>query len=157
MENQLLDLKMLIFKVGQEVYGVHINQVISIERMQNITSYPNRPPHVLGVTTVRDIVTPVIDLRSALTKVSVEPTDETRLIIVQAFQSVFGLVVDAATDVLDIKADTIQRPNLLETKDISYVKGISKVDDRLLILLDIEKLLEDTTSLDELSEIIQDL
>jgi purine-binding chemotaxis protein CheW len=147
------DFKALIFKVGQEEYGVNIGQVVSIERMQTITAYPNRPPHVLGVTTLRDVVTPVVDLRAALTGESLQPTDATRIIIVQTYDNAIGLVVDAATEVLDIALDTIQHPNLLEEKDVSYLKGITKLDHRLLILLDIEKLLEDTTNLYELKEI----
>ncbi|WP_251554545.1 chemotaxis protein CheW [Neobacillus muris] len=151
------DYKMLIFKVGQEEYGVNINQVVSIERMQPITSYPKRAPHVLGVTTVRDVVTPVVDLRAALTGVELQPTDDTRIVIVQVENKTVGLVVDAATDVLNIPADTIQQPNLLQTREISYLIGISKLGERLLILLEIEKLLEDTTNLDELKEMTEAL
>jgi purine-binding chemotaxis protein CheW len=155
MENQVKvqELKTLIFKVGQEEYGVNINQVVSIERMQSVTPYPNRPPHVLGITTIRNVVTPVVDLCAALSGESLKPTDATRIVIVQAKDTEVGLVVGAATDVLDIDPDTIQHPNLLETKHVSYLKGICKLDNRLLILLDIEKLLEDTTNLDELKEI----
>lgn len=149
----LEELKTLIFKVGNEEYGVHISQVVSIERMQSITPYPNRPPHVLGVTTIRNVVTPVVDLRAALTGVHTTPDDSTRIIIVQARDREIGIVVDAATDVLDIPKDTIQHPNLLETKQASYLKGISKLEERLLILLDIEELLEDTTNLDELKDL----
>jgi purine-binding chemotaxis protein CheW len=147
------DNKTLIFKVDKEEYGVHINQVVSIERMQEITPYPNRPPHVLGVTTIRDVVTPIVDLRAALTGETVQLADASRIIIVQVFDKEIGLVVDAATDVLNIPQDTIQHPNLLETRDVSYLKGISKLEERLIILLDIEKLLEDTTNLDELKDI----
>jgi purine-binding chemotaxis protein CheW len=145
--------KTLVFKVGQEEYGVQINQVVSIERMQSITPYPNRPPHVLGVTTIRNMVTPVVDLRTALTGKNVELTETARIIVVQAQEKEIGLVVDAATDVMDIDAATIQQPNLMETKNISYLKGISYLNQRLIILLDIERLLEDTTNLDELKEI----
>lgn len=152
-KSRFQDLKTLIFKVDQEEFGIHISQVVSIERMQIITPYPNRPPHVLGVTTLRNVVTPVVDLRSALTGESLEPIDTTRIIVVQVYDYPIGLVVDAATDVLDIAPETIQHPNLLETKDVSYLKGISKLESRLVILLDIEKLLEDTTNLDELKEI----
>lgn len=155
MENQKMfqDLKMLIFKVGQEEYGVHINQVVSIERMQTITPYPNRPLHVLGVTSIRNVLTIVVDLCAALAGESLQPTDTTRIIIIQAKDQAIGIVVDAATDVLDIAPETIQHPNLMETKAVSYLKGISKLDHRLLILLDIERLLEDTTNLDALKEI----
>ncbi|NEX78071.1 purine-binding chemotaxis protein CheW [Bacillus thermocopriae] len=149
----MTDFKALIFKVGEEEYGVHINQVISIERMQEITSYPNRPAHVLGVTVMREVVTPLVDLRSALMGEALVPSDSCRIILVQVEDKQIGLIVDAATDVLDIKLDTIQHPNLLDSKDVSYLKGISKMDDRLIILLDIEKLLEKTTNIDELKEI----
>jgi purine-binding chemotaxis protein CheW len=155
MENVLQ--KMIIAKVGNDEYGISINQVVSIERMPSITPYPNRSPYVLGVTTVRDIVTPIVDLSSALKAEQMVPTDETRVIIVQAFDSYFGLVVDAATDILDIPSESIQRPNLLEARNVSYLTGISETNERLLVLLDIEKLLEDTTNLDELREIIQSL
>jgi purine-binding chemotaxis protein CheW len=60
--------------------------------------------------------------------------------------------VDAATDVIDILPETIQHPHLLQTQEVDYLKGVSKLDSRLIILLDIEKLLEDTTNLDELKE-----
>ncbi len=147
------DDKVLVFKVGQEEYGIHINQVVSIERMQEINSYPNRPPHVLGVMTVRDVVIPVIDMRTALTEEAFSPTETARTIVIQVTDHEIGLVVDAATDVITIPANTIQHPNLLAEKDISYLKGIAKLDERLIILLDIEKLLETTTNLDELKEI----
>lgn len=147
------DLKTLVFRVGQEHYGIRINQVVSIERMQNITPYPNRPPYVLGVTTVREAVIPVVDLRSALTGESYQHGDSSRIIIVLVYGNPIGLLVDAATDVLDIPADIIQTPNLLETREVTYLRGIAKQEERLLILLDIEKLLEDTTNLDDLKEI----
>ncbi|MCH6263920.1 chemotaxis protein CheW [Neobacillus citreus] len=149
----IADFKALVFKVGEEEYGVHISQVVSIERMQSIMPYPNRPPHVLGVTTIRNVVTPIVDLRAALTGETLQPGDETRIIIFQVNSSEIGLVVDAATDVLDIMANTIQYPNLLEKKEVSYLEGISKLEERLVILLNVEKLLEDTTNLDELREL----
>ncbi|MFD0824992.1 chemotaxis protein CheW [Neobacillus sp. M.A.Huq-85] len=146
------DVKSLIFKVGHEEYGVQISQVISIEQMQAITPFPNRPPHVLGVTTIRNVVTPVVDLRSALMGKTLS-TDDARLVVVQVSNKAIGLVVDAATDVLDIAPDTIQHPTLMESRNVSYLKGVSMQDERLIILLDIEKLLEDTSNLDELKEI----
>lgn len=152
------DCKVLIFKVGLEEYGVHINQVVSIERMQEINTYPNRPAHVLGVTTVRDVIIPVVDMRSALTDQSHISTDTARIIIVKVSgDQEIGVVVDAATDVTDLAPETIQQPSLMGETDISYLKGVSKLDDRLIILLDMETLLENTTNLDELKEIIKAL
>ncbi|NRD79373.1 purine-binding chemotaxis protein CheW [Bacillus sp. BRMEA1] len=150
MIGQVNDLKALIFNIGQEEYGVNIHQVVSIERLLPITPYPNRKAHVLGVVTVREIVTPVIDLRSALKGQTFETMDSSRIIIVQVNGKEIGLLVDATTDVMDLSSESIQHPQLMQANNISYIKGISKVSERLIILLDIEKLLEDTTNLDEL-------
>lgn len=147
------DSKTLVFRIGYEEYGVHISQVVSIERMQEITAFPNRPPHVLGVTTVRNVVTPVVDMRTALVGESLEASDMNRIIIVMVKDQEIGLVVDAATHVIDIVPDTIQQPHLMQTNEVSYLLGMAKLDTRLIILLDIEKLLEDTTNLDELKVI----
>jgi purine-binding chemotaxis protein CheW len=102
-------------------------------------------------------VTPIVDVRSALSGVTLDTSEATRIILVKAAEKAIGLVVDAATDVLEITTDSIQQANLMESKDVSYLKGIAKIDDRLIILLDIEMLLEDTTNLDELREIIDTL
>jgi purine-binding chemotaxis protein CheW len=151
---ELEDSKTLVFRVGQEEYGVHISQVVSIERMQEITTFPNRPPFVLGVTTVRSVVTPVVDMRTALIGEALEVSHTTRIIIVMVNEQEIGLVVDAAVDVIDILPETIQHPNLMmQIKNVSFLKGISKLESRLIILLDIEQLLEDTTNLNELKEI----
>lgn len=159
MEGQIKfqDSKVLIFKLGQIEYGVHISQVVSIERMQaiSITPYPNRPPHVLGVTSLRGVVTPIVDIRAALTGESLQQTDITRIIIVKVYDKEIGLVVDAATDVLELSPETIDDTNLLESKDASYLLGVSKLENRLVILLDIEKLLDDTTNLDELKQMVE--
>ncbi|MDQ1146309.1 purine-binding chemotaxis protein CheW [Bacillus sp. SORGH_AS 510] len=151
------DAKVLIFKIGQEEYGVHINQVVSIERMQTveITPYPNRAPHVLGVAYIRSMVTPIVDMRAALTGQSLTQTDATRMIIVKVYDKEIGLIVDAATDVLDLPPDSVEQTNILETNNVSYLMGISKFDHRFVILLDIEKLLENTTNLDDLKEMVQ--
>jgi purine-binding chemotaxis protein CheW len=153
----LSDYKVLVFKVGQEEFGLHISQIVSIERMQgiNISSYPNRQPHVLGFSSIRNVVTPIVDLRSALNGNSLNHTEGTRIIVVKVLGKEIGLLVDQATDVLDVPDETIQYPNLMESKEASYLKGVAKMDNRYVILLDIEKLLEDTTNLDELKEIIE--
>ena len=101
-----------------------------LNEWEPITSYPNRPPHVLGVTTIRNLVMPVVDLRSALTGESLETTAVNRMIIVQVHGKEIGLVVDSATDVLDITPETVQHPNLLDSKNISYLKGITRLHNR---------------------------
>ncbi|MEH7300166.1 chemotaxis protein CheW [Neobacillus drentensis] len=151
------DAKVLIFKLGQEEYGVHINQVVSIERMQtlSITPYPNRASHVLGVASIRDVVIPIVDMRAALTGEALKQTDVTRIIIVRVYDKEIGIIVDAATDVLDLPAESVEQTNILETNNVSYLLGISRFDNRIVILLDIEKLLENTTNLDDLRDMIQ--
>ncbi|NYE06738.1 purine-binding chemotaxis protein CheW [Bacillus niacini] len=148
------DCKSLVFRVGSEEYSIHITQVVSIERMQEITSFPNRPPHVVGFTSVRHMVIPVIDMRAALIGNNKGADETSRIIIVMVKDQEIGLIVDAATDVIDILPESIQQPDLmLQAKETSYLKGVSKLESRIIILLDIEKLLENTTNLDELKKI----
>ena len=145
--------KTLVFKVGIEEYGVPISQVVSIERMQEINPYPNRPAHVLGVTTIRERITPVVDMRSALNGEPFEPKDSARIIVVLARDSEVGLVVDAATDVIEMDLALVQQPHLLERKKADYLKGMADMDGRLIILIDAENMLEDTANLDDLKDI----
>ena len=145
--------KTLVLKVGVEEYGVPISQVVSIERMQEINPYPNRPAHVLGVTTIRGKITPVVDMKSALNGMLLEPKDSARLIVVTAGDMEVGLAADAATDVIEIDLASIQQPHLLESKKAGYLKGMADIGGRLIILMDAEELLEDTANLDDLKDV----
>ncbi|GAB7386436.1 chemotaxis protein CheW [Bacillaceae bacterium] len=151
--NDFKDFKAVIFRVGNEEFGVDVNQVISIERMQPVTVLPKAPSYVEGVINLRGKVILLIDLRKVFsTQEKLDDTNNVRILVISVNDKELGLIVDAATDVLDIPADSIEQKNLIHNGiDDSFILGISKLKDRLLILLDMEKMLNSTIDLEELA------
>lgn len=146
------ELKVVVFRVGSEEYAISIEDVVSIERMQPLTSLPKSPEYISGVINIRDVVTPVLDLRVALGQEQFTNHDLTRIILIRIGEKPVGLVVDAATDVMDIPVDTIQKPELVGMQMDSFLKGVSKLSERLLIILDIQKLLTEVDAFDKLKD-----
>lgn len=141
MENEL-DKKVIVFLLDNEEYAIPIEQVGSIERIEPITRVPQTADFVKGVINMRGVVTPIIDLRKRFGLKETEYTDTTRIIIVNLDDMEVGLVVDAANDVIDIPASSIEpAPEVVGAVDIEYIAGVAKLDKRLLILLDMQKVL----------------
>lgn len=105
MEN---DMKLIVFRIKNERYGVDLQQVRSIERLQTITMVPQTPNFIKGVINLRGEITPIIDLNERLNRVKTSLTDETRILIIQIENVQVGLIVDAATDVLDIDPSQVE-------------------------------------------------
>ncbi|MDB5085319.1 MAG: metal dependent phosphohydrolase [Bacilli bacterium] len=152
---KLESFKAVLFQLDQQEYAISIDQVISIERLQTITEIPKMPSHVSGVINLRGVVTPVVDIRMALLGKEAVNSETTRIIVVNADGSAIGLVVDSATDVLDIPADSLQQPKLSKENEASFLQGIAKINERLLIMIDIQCLLEDVTALEQLKEFME--
>lgn len=134
--------KYIVFRLIDEEYGVEVNQVRSIERMQRITRVPRTPQFVKGVINLRGVVTPVIDLKTRFGLGAEQYTDTTRIIIVAVDDMEVGLIVDAANDVIDIANESIEAPpEVVGGIKANYLDGIANMDDRLLILLNLEKVL----------------
>lgn len=137
------DQKVVLFNIGVEEYGIDIHDVISIEKMQPLTAIPKTPTYVTGITSIRGIVTPVFDLRLALGKTEAVDTEATRMIVIQLDGKPIGLVTDSATEVIDIPASSIQDPIITGLEEKALLKGISRLGERLVIILDIQHLLKD--------------
>ena len=134
--------QLVVFRLGDEAYGVDIGQVQGIERMQVVTRVPHTPAFVDGVINLRGQVTPVLTLRTRLGLESTEHTRETRIVVVRMGNRGVGLVVDAVEGVMRISSDQVEPPSeLVSSTDSEYLRGIAKVSDDLLILLDLEKVL----------------
>jgi purine-binding chemotaxis protein CheW len=143
-------LKVIIFQLDNEHYGVSLQQIRSIERVPETTSVPGTPNFIKGVINLRGIITPIIDLKERLNISGAENTDSTRVLIVQVGTSQVGLLVDAATEVLDIDSTKIEpASNIVTGANRGYLQGVAKLPDKLLILLDLENVL----SLEEINEI----
>lgn len=135
--------KYVIFKLGEECYGVSIKNVISIERESKTTRIPNSPDYITGLINLRGDVIPVINLRKKLGMEENSLDNNSRIIIVKEKDVVIGLTVDSSSEVLEIEDENIDKPPATEDNQyIEYIKGIGKKDDRLVIMLDIEKTLE---------------
>lgn len=134
-------LQLVTFKLGGEEYGIDILRVQEINRMTEITAMPKAPFSVEGVINLRGKVIPVINLRKRFGLAMKEFDSQSRIIVIDAGSTV-GLIVDSVSEVLRISSDTIEPPPLVTTGTGSeYIMGIGKLEDRLIIVLDIEKLL----------------
>lgn len=143
MDNEVTtERKVIVFQLMDEEYAISVLQVGSIERIEPITRVPQTAPFVKGVINLRGIVTPIIDLRARFGMGETEFTESTRIIIVSCEEKEVGLIVDAANDVIDIPEDKIEAPpEVIGAIDIDYLEGVVKLDDRLFILLNLEKVL----------------
>ncbi|ALS21656.1 MULTISPECIES: chemotaxis protein CheW [Paenibacillus] len=137
------ELKVIVFSLAHEEYGVEVESVRTIERMQPMTRVPKTPDFVRGVINLRGVVTPVIDLHGRFGFPPSEYTDNTRIIIVAVGDLEVGLIVDAANDVIDIDSDCIEDPpEVVGGIKAKYLRGIAKVsDERLLVLLNLKEVL----------------
>lgn len=138
----LLENKLIVFKIQKEEYAVSVKNVGSIERLLPITRVPSTASFVKGVINLRGIVTPVVDLKERFYHVESEFTNQTRIIIVHMDDISVGLIVEEANDVVDINKDQIEpAPEVVGSKVDDYISGVIKLDKRLLLLLDLEKVL----------------
>jgi purine-binding chemotaxis protein CheW len=137
-------LKIVAFKLGDEEYGLDIDQVQSIERIEQITRVPNAPLYVKGVINLRGKVNPIIDLRSKLNLGEAQYTENTRVIIVKYEDIELGLIVDQTSDVIDVDPEGIE---MISSNNFNadYFRGIAKVEGRLIILLKLTELMKTTT------------
>ncbi|MCZ8512349.1 chemotaxis protein CheW [Paenibacillus filicis] len=144
------EMKVIVFALAHEEYGVEVEKVKTIERMQPMTRVPKTPPFVKGVINLRGVVTPVIDLRGRFGFPESEFTDNSRIIIVSVGDIEVGLIVDSANDVIDVDTDHIDDPpEIVGGIKAKYLRGIAKIgESRLLILLNLQEVLNK-------SEIIQ--
>lgn len=136
------ELQLVVFKLGREEYGVSILQVQEIKRMTDITRVPHTPDYIKGVMNLRGSVLPVLDLKRRLSLPPQEYSDDTRIIIVKVEEITIGIIVDAVSEVLTIGQENIEPPQSVTGGVIAnYLSGVGKLDDRLLILLNLETII----------------
>jgi len=137
--------QLVVFDLANEAYGVDINAVDGIIRMQVITKVPMTLDFVEGVINLRGEVIPVVDMRKRFGLQVTEETKDSRIVVVDISGHKVGMVVDAVTEVLRITADSIEPPSsVITTADSSCLMGIAKVEDRLIILLDLDQVFTET-------------
>ncbi len=136
-------LQLVSFNLGTEEFGVDIGMVQEIVRMPEITRVPRTPEFVEGVVNLRGKIIPVVDLRKRFRLPVTENTKSTRIIIVTMNGRTVGMIVDGVSEVRRISADSVEpTPEMVASAiDASYLKGIAKLEGRLLILLDLNLVL----------------
>ena len=134
-------LQLVTFKLGNEEFGIDIIKVQEINKMINVTSIPNSPPYIKGVVNLRGNVVPVVDLRTRLALPNKEYDKDTRIIVVELEERTIGFIVDEVCEVLRISKEITEAPpEMVGGIDSEFVTAVGKLDDRLLILLDLKKL-----------------
>ncbi len=137
-----MEKQIVVFELAGEHYGVDIGTVESIIKMQSITVVPHAPAFVEGVTNLRGNVLPVINLRSRFRLPEAQPTKNTRIVIVTIAEIKVGMIVDGVSEVLRVSEDALEPPSpLVTTVDSGFITAIAKMEDKLVILLDLTKVL----------------
>lgn len=134
-------LQLVGFHVGGEEFVIDILRVQEIIRTQQLTRVPNSPDCMEGVMNLRGKIIPVIALRKRFGMEEVAPDKQNRIVVVEIQGTVLGFVVDSVSEVLRIPADTVEPPPRLGPVEREYVAGVGKMGERLLILLDADRLM----------------
>jgi purine-binding chemotaxis protein CheW len=137
MENQLV-----VFDLANEYYGVDIGAVENIIELQPINAASHVPGFVEGIADLRGTALPVVDLRKRFGLPVEEATKETRIIVIEIDGTLVGMMVDAVPEVLRVPEEAIEPlPPIVLTVDSTFITGIAKIDERLIILLDLSRVL----------------
>jgi purine-binding chemotaxis protein CheW len=151
------DLQVVGFRIGNETFGVRIASVREIVRVPDITAVPSAPDTIEGVINLRGKIIPVMDLRKRFGHSDLQPDKKNRILVVELENKLVGLIVNAASEVLKIPPSEIAAPgSVFAEGESSYVTGVGKLKDRLIILLDISKLLhrQEFKQLEEVAETV---
>ncbi len=141
-----MEKQLVVFELSSELFGVDIAAVESIIKMQPITRIPQSPDFVEGVINLRGKVLPVIDLRLRFGLPAVELTKNNRIMVITLGGTEVGMIVDGVSEVLSITDEEVEPPPAMVTSvNSTFITGIAKIENRLVILLDLRKIL----SLDE--------
>ncbi len=140
-QNSTID-QYVIFRLQEESYGVSIHYVEIIEKVSVITRVPNAAPYIMGVINLRGEIVPVVNLRQMFDLEEASITDESRIIILSVDDIIIGLMTDSSSEVLTIPQQDIENSSgVLSDVEISAIKGIGKVGERMIMMLDIHKIL----------------
>jgi purine-binding chemotaxis protein CheW len=137
------DLHLVGFRIGRETFGVPISLVHEIVRVPEITAVPEAPAFVEGVINLRGKIVSIVDLRKRFGEKEITQNKKNRILVVEVESKMVGLIVDAASEVLRMSAEQVEDPpNVFEDGELNYVTGVGKLKDRLIILVELTKVLQ---------------
>lgn len=132
----------LVFSLGEEEYAIDILKVQEIRGYENVTRIANAPDFIKGVTNLRGVIVPIVDLRIKFHLENVEYGGQTVVIVVNVADRIVGIVVDGVSDVMTLTPEQIKpAPEFGVTLSSDFLSGLGSLDDRMLVLVDIDKLL----------------
>jgi len=155
-ETSSVEGKFLTFVLGEEIYGIEILKAREIIGLMDITTVPQTPDYMKGVINLRGKVIPVIDLRMKFSMQEEAHTQETCVIVVEVNSTSIGIIVDSVSEVSDIGGGEIENaPKFGQNIDTSFIMGLGKVKDKIIILLDIDAVLS-SAELEMVEELAKD-
>lgn len=138
------EFQLVVFKLGSEEYGVLITQVMEIIRLTPATKIPRSPQFIEGIINLRGQIIPIVDMKKRFDLPATGYTGDARIIVIQVGDNTFGIEVDSVSEVLRVNSSHIDpAPKIVCSIDTKYITGVAKVEDRLLIVLDLDMLLSD--------------
>jgi purine-binding chemotaxis protein CheW len=134
----------ITFELNHETYGINVMQVQEVLREIEVAPVPGAPHYVIGIINLRGNVVSVIDARTRFGLPSIERTGMSRIIVIEAHKQIIGILVDSVAEVVDVKLNEIETaPNVGNDESSRYIDGVVSWDDKLLILVDLDKLLSE--------------
>lgn len=134
--------QLIVFSVGEEEYGLEIDKVQEVIRMKSIKKLPRSPKFIIGVMNLRGNIIPIVGLREKFNLDSLEYNEFTRIIVVNHNDKFIGMVVDEVNRVVNVPADSIEgNPDMVNDKTKALVRGVAKLDDQVIILVELDYLL----------------
>jgi len=137
------ELHIVGFRIGRETFGVPIALVHEIVRVPDITAVPDSPDYVEGVINLRGKIVSVVDLRKRFGEKQISPNKKNRILVAEVEGKMVGLIVDAASEVIKIPDNEVDLPpSVFDEGELNYVTGVGKMHGRLIILIDLNKILQ---------------
>ena len=152
------DLQIVGFRIGRETFGLPIALVREIVRVPEITCVPNAPDYIEGVVNLRGRIIPVVDLRKRFGQKQIEANKKNRVVVVELEGRLLGLIVNSASEVMKIPPADIEAPhNVFQEGELNYITGVGKLKGRLVILLDLTRVLQkgELRRLEEVAESVE--
>ncbi|WP_067840136.1 chemotaxis protein CheW [Amphibacillus sediminis] len=148
--------KYIVFQLNGQAYGASIQQIVSIERLQEVVPLPQASAFIEGITKLRGEVIPVIDLKARMSLPRSEQTDQSRMLVSLVEGVSVGFIVDAASDVIDIDDEIIEEaPTTIKGVNANFLNGVAKLEDRLLLLVDLSYILNHE-ELNEVKQVVEE-
>src|SRR5258708_25798458 len=149
------ELHIVGFRIGRETFGVPVGMVHEIVGVPEITAVPEAPDYVEGVINLRGKIVPVVDLRRRFGEMEIKSTKKNRIRVAEVENKMVGLMVDAGSEVMKLpEGDVEPPPNVFEEGELNYVTGVGKLSGRLIILVDLTRILQ-KGELRRLGEVVQ--